>query len=138
MDVAGLLIESFGRVDGVLTRAVDGLSVDELTFRPDPAANSVAWLAWHAARGEDAQVADVAGSEQVWTARAGPTASTCRSTTPRPGTATARRTSAGCGRRRTCCSAYSRAVADRTQDYLAGLTDERPRPGRRRAAGTRR
>ncbi len=25
MDVAGLLTESFGRVDGVLTRAVDGL-----------------------------------------------------------------------------------------------------------------
>ena len=69
MDVAGLLIESFGRVDGVLTRAVDGLSVDEVTFRPDPAANSVAWLAWHAARGEDAQIADVAGSEQVWTSQ---------------------------------------------------------------------
>ena len=67
MDVAGLLIESFGRVDGVLTRAVDGLSVDELTFRPDPEANTIAWLAWHAARGEDAQVADVAGTEQVWT-----------------------------------------------------------------------
>ena len=69
MDVAGLLIESFGRVDGVLTRAVDGLSVDELAFRPDPQANSIAWLAWHAARGEDAQIADVAGTEQVWTSQ---------------------------------------------------------------------
>ena len=69
MDVAGLLIESFGRVEGELRRAVEGLSVDDLTFRPDPAANSIAWLAWHAARGEDAQVADVAGTPQVWTAQ---------------------------------------------------------------------
>ncbi|WP_421740251.1 mycothiol transferase [Cellulomonas sp.] len=69
MDVAALLVESFGRVEGVLDRAMDGLTEDQLALRPYPEANSIAWLAWHAGRGQDAQVADVAGVEQVWTAQ---------------------------------------------------------------------
>ena len=69
MDIAQLLIESHGRVGGVLHRAVGGLDVDQLTWRADPQANTIAWLAWHAARGEDDQIADVAGTEQVWTAQ---------------------------------------------------------------------
>jgi hypothetical protein len=69
MDVAALLVESFGRVQGVLEAAVDGLTADQLALRPYPEANSIAWLAWHAGRGQDAQMADVAGVEQVWTAQ---------------------------------------------------------------------
>lgn len=69
MDISELLTESFSRVGEVLRRAVGGLSVDQLTYRPDPAANTIAWLAWHAGRGEDAQIAVVAGVEQVWTAQ---------------------------------------------------------------------
>lgn len=69
MDVADLLVEALGRVGPVLRSAVRDLDRDGLTFRPDPGANSIAWLAWHAARGQDAQVADLAGVEQVWTAR---------------------------------------------------------------------
>ena len=69
MDVTELLIESHGRVGGVLHRAVGGLDVAQLTFRAGPEANTIAWLAWHSARGEDAQVADAAGTEQVWTAQ---------------------------------------------------------------------
>lgn len=69
MEVADLLVEALGRVGPVLHGAVEGLPPDGLTYRPDPGANSVAWLVWHAARGQDAQVAHVAGVEQVWTAR---------------------------------------------------------------------
>lgn len=69
MDVADLLVEALGRVGPVLRSAVEGLPPEGLTYRPDPGANSVAWLVWHAARGQDAQVAHVAGVEQVWTAR---------------------------------------------------------------------
>src|SRR6478735_3631373 len=69
VDISQLLTESFSRVGEVLERAVGGLSVDDLTYRPDPAANTIAWLAWHAGRGQDAQIADVAGVEQVWTAQ---------------------------------------------------------------------
>ena len=123
MDVAALLIESFDRVDGVLTRAVDGLGVDELAFRPDPEANSIAWLAWHATRGEDAQIADVAGAEQLWTSRGWAD----RFDLPFDDAATGYGHSAqDVGRVRASSElllAYHRALADRTQDYLRGLAE---------------
>ena len=37
-----------------------------LTYRPDPEANSIAWLVWHLTRIQDDHVADVAGTEQQW------------------------------------------------------------------------
>jgi hypothetical protein len=46
---------------------VAGLDVDQLAWRPDPDANSIAWTVWHLTRIEDDHVAEVAGTEQVWT-----------------------------------------------------------------------
>jgi hypothetical protein len=41
---------------------------DEVAFfRPTGAANSIAWLIWHSARQQDAQLCHIAGVEQVWT-----------------------------------------------------------------------
>jgi uncharacterized damage-inducible protein DinB len=62
-----LLIDGFDRVRETLHGAVEGLDEDQLAFRPDSEANSVAWLAWHLTRVEDDHVADVAGGEQLWT-----------------------------------------------------------------------
>jgi uncharacterized damage-inducible protein DinB len=62
-----LLKDAFTRVVESAGSAVDGLSEDQLAARPGPDANSIAWLVWHLARGQDSQVADVAGHEQVWT-----------------------------------------------------------------------
>ena len=45
---------------------MDGLSDDDLAWRPDPEANSIAWLVWHLTRIEDDHVAGVAGTTQVW------------------------------------------------------------------------
>jgi hypothetical protein len=64
-----LLKDSFGRVVESGTAAVDGLTEDQLTHRVGPNANTIAWLVWHAARVQDDHVADVAGTEQVWTAQ---------------------------------------------------------------------
>lgn len=68
MTSAGLLVDAFGRVRDAVAGAVDGLTTEELAFRPDPEANSIAWLVWHLTRVQDDHVADVAGWEQVWTA----------------------------------------------------------------------
>jgi hypothetical protein len=68
MTPSELLIEAFSRVPETVERAVDGLSEDQLASRPGTGANTVGWLAWHIARGQDVQVADLAGTEQVWTA----------------------------------------------------------------------
>jgi hypothetical protein len=65
-----LLTDAFGRIQEVALAALDGLGEDDLAFRPAPDANSIAWLVWHLARVQDDHVADVAGSEQVYTAQA--------------------------------------------------------------------
>jgi hypothetical protein len=69
MTPAELLIDAFERVLQTATAAVDGLSDQQLAARLQPDANSIAWLVWHLARVQDDHVADVAGTEQVWTAQ---------------------------------------------------------------------
>lgn len=68
METSDLLIEAFGRVRGVVHGVVDDLGPDALTYRPDGDANSICWLVWHLTRIQDDHVADVAGTEQLWTA----------------------------------------------------------------------
>lgn len=63
-----VLTGGFDHARDTVRQAVEGLSEDQLSFRPDPEANSVAWLAWHLTRVQDDHVADVAGGEQLWTA----------------------------------------------------------------------
>jgi hypothetical protein len=67
MDVSELLADALGRVREQLPDVVDGLGDDDLAWRPDPGANSIAWLVWHLSRIEDDHVSGVAGTEQVWT-----------------------------------------------------------------------
>ncbi|MFF1607990.1 DUF664 domain-containing protein [Amycolatopsis sp. NPDC058278] len=67
MNVADLLVEGFSRVQGTVHAAVGGLTAAQLGTRPDDEANSIAWLVWHLSRVQDDHVADVAGTEQVWT-----------------------------------------------------------------------
>ncbi len=72
MTPAMLIAEHLGRVRDGGTAAVDGLTVEELAWRPPSRgtpANPVGWLVWHLARVQDDHVADVAGTEQVWTAQ---------------------------------------------------------------------
>jgi uncharacterized damage-inducible protein DinB len=67
MTLAELLADAFERVREVTHEAVDGLTADQLAFRPSDHANSVAWLVWHLTRVTDDHIADAAGTEQVWT-----------------------------------------------------------------------
>jgi hypothetical protein len=66
MTPVDVYIDFFERVLENGAAVVGGLDDDQLAHRPTPDANSIAWLVWHAARGQDAQIADVAGTEQVW------------------------------------------------------------------------
>ncbi|HOQ52296.1 MAG TPA: DinB family protein [Micropruina sp.] len=64
-----VLIESFGRIPGLLHDVVDDLDPDLLTVQPrltgGHAGNSIGWIVWHVGRMEDAQVAGIAGSAEV-------------------------------------------------------------------------
>lgn len=69
MNTAELLFDGFGRIRATVRQVVEGLTAEQLAFRVDEQANSIAWLVWHLSRVQDDHVADVAGAEQVWTAK---------------------------------------------------------------------
>jgi hypothetical protein len=68
MQTGDVLTDGFERVQGVVHDTLDGLSADDLAFRPSPDANSIAWLVWHLSRIEDDHVAHLLGVEQRYTA----------------------------------------------------------------------
>ena len=63
-----LLSDAFGRIRALVHGALDHASTEALTSRPDPEANTVAWLVWHLTRVQDDHIADLMGNDQVWTA----------------------------------------------------------------------
>ncbi|MCL2395360.1 MAG: DinB family protein [Acidimicrobiaceae bacterium] len=67
MDTAGLLQDAYGRIHEIVHHAASDLDAEALAYRPDPDGNSIAWLVWHLTRVQDDHVADVAGTEQIWT-----------------------------------------------------------------------
>ena len=124
MTSAALLVDAFGRVREAVYDAVMGLAPDQLAFRPDPGANSIAWLVWHLTRVQDDHVAGIAQTDQVWTSGGwadrfglplGP-----EDTGYGHGTdeVTAVKVSSG-----ELLTAYYDAVHKHTVDYVGGLTD---------------
>jgi hypothetical protein len=61
-----LLVDAFGRVKESVHAVVEGLSREQLTYRVDADANTVAWLVWHLTRIQDDHLAGLADQEQVW------------------------------------------------------------------------
>lgn len=61
-----LLVDSFERVHELVGQLTDTCTDEVLRYRPDPQANTVAWLLWHLSRVQDDHVADLAGVAQVW------------------------------------------------------------------------
>jgi hypothetical protein len=67
--VRAILSDAFDRVAEQVDAVATDLSVDDAVWRPDPDANSIAWLLWHLTRVQDDHVAGLAGTEQVWTSQ---------------------------------------------------------------------
>lgn len=65
-----ILRDSFNRLIEHVDALTDDLNDEVSFFRPATVsgtqANSICWLIWHSARIQDAQLADIAGVEQVW------------------------------------------------------------------------
>ena len=66
MDVATLYTEALGRVTEQMPGVVAGLDVDDLAWRPEPGANSIAWLVWHLTRVADEYSAAYADKPTRW------------------------------------------------------------------------
>ncbi|MGW3473276.1 mycothiol transferase [Saccharopolyspora sp. NPDC000995] len=69
MSSAEVLVDAFSRIREVVHETISGLAPDQLAYRVDPEANSIAWLVWHLTRVQDDHVSDVAEVAQVWTAQ---------------------------------------------------------------------
>ena len=66
MDVAGLLLELYGRIPPLAVTAVTGVEPSHLTERVTPDANPIAWLVWHTARVQDHHIAEILATDQIW------------------------------------------------------------------------
>jgi uncharacterized damage-inducible protein DinB len=128
MTIAELLADAFGRIREEVHQAVDGLTPGQLAYRPEPGANSIAWLVWHLTRIQDDHIADVAGTGQVWTA--GTSGSTWADRFGLPFAASA--TGYGDGPEAVAAvqvksgellTAYYDAVHQQTLNYVQGLTE---------------
>lgn len=62
-----ILTDTFARVREGLPAQLDGLTAEQVLWRPAPDANSIGWLAWHLARVQDDHLAGIGDAEQVWT-----------------------------------------------------------------------
>lgn len=67
MEWCDLLIDAYERVPTFLEEVVKGLSYDDLKWQPNHDCNSIGWITWHLTRQQDAQIASLAGEEQLWT-----------------------------------------------------------------------
>jgi uncharacterized damage-inducible protein DinB len=63
-----VLLDAFGRLPQLVDGAVRDLTKGQLSWAPEPGANTIAWLVWHLTRIQDDHVGDLMGVEQIWTA----------------------------------------------------------------------
>jgi hypothetical protein len=63
-----LLSDALGRIHDNVLAVLDGATAEDLAYRADPEANSIAWLIWHLTRVQDNHLSPLAEQEQAWTA----------------------------------------------------------------------
>lgn len=66
MNINEILVDSLNRVQESVHEVLSGMSAAQLNVMPLDRCNSISWLLWHVARGQDSQIAEVAGTREVW------------------------------------------------------------------------
>ncbi|GAB2916955.1 DUF664 domain-containing protein [Rhodococcus aerolatus] len=122
MDVEDVMTELFERVRALVPTVLEGLDDEALATRPDGRGNSVAWLVWHTARVQDDHVSGVAGTEQVWTADGWSSRFGLDLPVEDFGYGHGDAEVATVRAPGELLAGYHAAVADRTAEYLRGLT----------------
>lgn len=56
-----MLLDLYGRIPHLVHASVEGMTAEQLQWRPGSGANPIGWLVWHVGRVEDAQIADLPG-----------------------------------------------------------------------------
>ena len=65
MDSKDVIIEGLGRIPQLLQRSLEGLTAEQLSFRPAENCNTIAWLAWHLTRVQDHHLSGLAIREKA-------------------------------------------------------------------------
>lgn len=66
MESSDLLIEAYSHINRIVHQAADGLSQEQLAYRPEEGSNSIAWLVWHLTRIQDSHLKNVVQLEEAW------------------------------------------------------------------------
>lgn len=64
--LSGFVLHVLDQIDAELQMSLNGMELEQLLWRPTPQSNSMAWLAWHIARLQDARAASLAKADQLW------------------------------------------------------------------------
>ena len=67
MEANAIVIDALGRIQNTIRRVLDGMTPDQLYYRPAENANSTAWGIWHLTRVQDHHISDMGGVDQLWT-----------------------------------------------------------------------
>lgn len=66
MEIKDFTLKLLERVHFYVHLTLDGMTSEQLAYRPDPEANSIAWIIWHLTRGLDRRVSILDGARQTW------------------------------------------------------------------------
>ncbi len=64
----GFVVRVLDETQAELQMSLDGMELEQALWRPTPQSNSMAWIAWHIARLQDARAASLAQVDQLWVA----------------------------------------------------------------------
>ncbi len=66
MESKELLFDAYSHIRRIVHQAADGLSQEQLAYRPEEGSNSIAWLIWHLTRIQDSHLAPVTQLDEAW------------------------------------------------------------------------
>ena len=66
MESNDLLVEAYSHINRIVHQATDDLTQEQLAYRPESGANSIAWLVWHLTRIQDSHLKNVVQLDEAW------------------------------------------------------------------------
>lgn len=66
MEASEILIDAYTRIQELVHRSAEGLTQEQLAYRPEEGSNSIAWLIWHLTRIQDGHLAAATRQDEAW------------------------------------------------------------------------
>ena len=133
MDTVAFISDCLAQVHLRLMATCEGLSTEQVLWRPAPTANNIGFILWHLARGEDARITSTGKlADDIWATESWHEKFDQPVTAPDPGDRMGLRALAIPSLE--VLAGYAEAAHQRTLKYLSGLTpgvvDQAPDPER--------